>query len=890
MDRREEMEVLTRMTRWADVILPAVLVIAFLAATGGAAPFGWHSLNGPNGGWATAIGASSVDPALIYVSDWPTLRGIFVSHDGGATFPQGPTGPSYVYALEPDPFDIDIASAGTFEFTMWHAGGFFRTTDRGTTWQHWGENISLCPVTEIVCDPDSFGLAYASRLVDVWIHGPQPNEAVWKTTDRGETWLPTGVSNEIVSGYAIAIDPLDRRRLYAGTDCGLYRSEDRGALWEHIAFDRPILEIAVSPGDNAIIFVSAPEYGEDEDGVGLRIPEFRAQTEEAAQGALSGGGIRIVPLPVTPLYSASTSRLMGASAGVARNDFCTSLYMTAPHDPLFCGSITRRSYRVGSRASATFRTMDGGVSWEELPDLAGMSVRALAIDPIVPATVYAGATPDGMRDPHLFRSTDTGGSWDPLYEEPVTPWGVVTLTMDLALAPDDHETIYFGNTLGLHRSTDAGETWRTSGVPQPAPCVGVSPHTPELLLSGTTSTMFAGALATGWLFRSTNGGEDWVREDESPFRALTSFGFDPGDPLIIYAGSGIGGIDKSTDAGATWVDITMPGLEQGSVQSIAVNPENPQEIITGTGLLPVFPTPPPGIIKSTNGGAEWVRIWESEYPVTSVVYDPAHPETAYAGIQARWDTLGPVAGGGVYRTTNGGSDWDLVGLGLHTVNSLAIDSSSPLTLYAATSDSGVYKSTDAGDHWSPTGLEALDVRAVAIEPLMPERAYAGTSSDGLWASEDGGLEWWPLKRGACPSRITGVCLDVTVPERVHVSTPVGVYVHEPSPVKVITSPDGTCIPQGGELGYGLEVRNPSEDQHTFDLDAWVELPGGSLYGPLITRRTFTFPAGASAARHIAHQVPPDAPLGEYTYAVRIGSLPDEVWDEAFFRFTVVPLR
>ena len=887
MERRTRRQA---MTRRAYVILPAALVMASLAASGAAAPFGWHSLNGPNGGWATAIGTSCVGPGLIYVSDWPTFRGIFVSDDGGATFPQGPTGPSYVYALAPDPFDIDIAFAGTFEFMTWFAGGFFRTTDRGTTWQYRGEDISLGPVTGIVCDPDSFGLAYASRLIDIWVHGPQPNEAVWKTTDRGETWLPTGVSNEIVSGYAIAIDPLDRRRLYAGTDCGLYRSEDRGASWEHVAFDRPILEIAVSPGDNAIIFVSAPEYGEDEQGTGLRIPEFRTQKVEVTQDAPSRDDLRIVPLPVGPPYSSSATSLVETSRGVARDDFCTSLYMSAPPDPLSCRSIIRRSYGARSRASATYRTTNGGVSWEELPDLAGMSVRALAIDPIVPATVYAGATPDGMRDPHLFRSTDTGGSWDPLYVEPVTPWGVVTLTMDLALAPDDHETIYFGNTLGLHLSTDAGETWRTSGVPQSAPCVGVSPHTPELLLSGTTSTMFAGALATGWLFRSTNGGEDWVREDESPFRALTSFGFDPGDPLIIYAGSGMGGIDKSTDAGATWVDITMPGLEQGSVLSIAVNPENPQEIITGTGLLPVFPTPSPGIIKTTNGGAEWVRIWESEYPVMSVAYDPADPETAYAGIQARWDTLGPVAGGGVYRTTNGGSDWDLVGLTLRTVNSLAIDISSPLTLYAATSDSGVYKSTDAGEHWSRTGLEALDVRAVAIEPLMPQRVYAGTSDEGLWMTGDGGLEWWPLKRGRCPPHITGVSFDVTVPERLHASTPVGVFVHEPSPVKVITSPDGTSIPQGGELGYELEVRNPSEDQHTFDIDAWVEIPGGSVHGPVIARRRLTFPAGVTATRHIIHTVPPQAPLGEYTYAVRIGSLPDEVWDEAFFRFTVVPLR
>jgi hypothetical protein len=64
------------------------------------------------------------------------------------------------------------------------------------------------------------------------------------------------------------------------------------------------------------------------------------------------------------------------------------------------------------------------------------------------------------------------------------------------------------------------------------------------------------------------------------------------------------------------------------------------------------------------------------------------------------------------------------------VEAIAIDSSTPGTIYAATSTMGVFKSTDGGDSWHAvgTGLNEADVTGMAIDPDMPGSLYAATTT------------------------------------------------------------------------------------------------------------------------------------------------------------------
>ena len=77
------------------------------------------------------------------------------------------------------------------------------------------------------------------------------------------------------------------------------------------------------------------------------------------------------------------------------------------------------------------------------------------------------------------------------------------------------------------------------------------------------------------------------------------------------------------------------------------------------------------------------------------------------------------------------------------VQALAVDPSTPATLYAVAAGAGIFKSTNGGASWTAvnTGLTSKDVLAVAIDPSTPSTVYAGTESDGLFKSVNGGKTW-----------------------------------------------------------------------------------------------------------------------------------------------------
>ena len=119
-----------------------------------------------------------------------------------------------------------------------------------------------------------------------------------------------------------------------------------------------------------------------------------------------------------------------------------------------------------------------------------------------------------------------------------------------------------------------------------------------------------------------------------------------------------------------------------------------------------------------------------------------------------------AAGGGLWKTTNGGVTWSAVTDGQLTsssVGAVAVAPSNPDVVYIGTGESelrgniaqgdGVYKSTDAGKTWTHTGLvETQTIAKIRVHPTNPDLVYAaalghpaGPSSErGIFRSKDGG--------------------------------------------------------------------------------------------------------------------------------------------------------
>ena len=375
----------------------------------------------------------------------------------------------------------------------------------------------------------------------------------------------------------------------------------------------------------------------------------------------------------------------------------------------------------------------------------GGDITALAVDPLHPATLYAG-TGDGRG---VFKSTDSGLTW-----VATGPPNVYVGT--LAISPSNPSTLYAAGGNGVFTSTDSGASWSGSSTSAYVTSLAVDPTTPTTLYVGTQ--LFG-------VFKSTDGGGSWTAMNGHFATGLTSsnvvaLAVDPSTPTTLYvstAGEG-GGVSKSTDGGESWTAINT-GLVKTSMTNVTVNVlvidrSTPATLYAGTDS---------GAFKSTNGGESWTAIntglANAYHPggVSALVIDPSAPTTLYAN------------GYGIFKSTDGGASWQpaITGLTDTSVQALAIDPSAPASLYAGTFTGGVFKSTNGGERWAATstGLN-FSVSAVAVDPSAPTTLYVGTYPNGsVSKSTDGGSSWKTIL--AIYSRLEALAVDPSAPDTLY---------------------------------------------------------------------------------------------------------------------------
>ena len=239
------------------------------------------------------------------------------------------------------------------------------------------------------------------------------------------------------------------------------------------------------------------------------------------------------------------------------------------------------------RVDFVFKSTDGGENWRLVDTglVADGDVRALAIDPVTPSTLYAGIWTNAYG---VFKSTNGGGSWSP----PPTP-KEVEYVRALAIDPRTPSTLYAGSTdLGLLKSTDGGGRWTkvNSGLPTfpSIHAVAIDPLTP--------STVYAAPFGSG-VFKSTNGGGTWSAVNSGlPFQPhIEALAIDPLTPTTLYAGDSDDGVFKSTNGGSSWSAFNS-GLTDRFVSSLAIDPLTPSKLYAGSGrgvfAIQFTPAPP----------------------------------------------------------------------------------------------------------------------------------------------------------------------------------------------------------------------------------------------------------------------------------------------------------
>ena len=280
------------------------------------------------------------------------------------------------------------------------------------------------------------------------------------------------------------------------------------------------------------------------------------------------------------------------------------------------------------------------------------------------------------------------------------------------------------------------------------------------------------------------------------------------DPHMFVMGSTGGGVWKTTDAGASWHNLSDGYFETGSIGSIDIANSDPDIIYVGTGSDGIRSNViiGRGLYKSTDGGETWeFKGLRDTGQIGAVVVHPTNPEVVW--VAALGSPFGNNPERGIYRSTDGGDTWDHVLFVSEQTGGIDLElhPTDPSTIYASMwraerkpwtiisgddgSENGIYVSRDGGETWEmkTEGLPDHLIGKIdfAVTPADPSRVYALVETtpdeEGLYRSNDEGETWHlvsnyrPLMDR--PFYYTNVDADPKNPDRVFASS-TGFFISE----------------------------------------------------------------------------------------------------------------
>lgn len=438
---------------------------------------------------------------------------------------------------------------------------------------------------------------------------------------------------------------------------------------------------------------------------------------------------------------------------------------------------------IPQSAALAQRGEDGlikGLRWREIGPFRGGRVTAVAGVTAQPYVYYFGATGGGV-----WKTIDGGSSWTPVSDQYFKTGSVGAI----GVAESDPNVVYVGmgevpirgnvsHGDGMYKSTDAGRTWKHTGLGDTRHIgrVRVHPKNPDLVYVAALGHIFGPNEQRG-IFRSTDGGKNWqkvlYRNDKAGAVDLV---LDPENPNNIYAGfwevyrkpwtlesGGQGsGLFKSTDGGETWTEITRnPGLPRALVGKvgITVSPVNPDR------LWAIIEADDGGVFRSDNGGRTWTKVNEQRslrqraWYYTRIYADTQNVDTVYVlnvsfgksndGGRTFTNISVPHSDnhdlwiapndsqrminsndGGANVTFNGGRSWTQQNQPTAQFYRVAVDNDFPYNIYGAQQDNSTVKITsrtvDSGIdvmHWYEVG--GCESGWIAPHPKNSDIVFAG---------------------------------------------------------------------------------------------------------------------------------------------------------------------
>ena len=632
-----------------------------------------------------ALAIADADPNVVYAgmgecglrSNHSHGDGVYRSDDGGATWRHRGLAETHNIArvrVHPkDPDHLYLAAFG-HRFGPNDERGVYRSRNGGETWDRVLHRGPHCGAIDLCVDPGNPRLLYAAlweAQIFPWRHATSGmGSGLFKSADAGDTWheltgnpgLPPGPKGRM----GISASPVRPGRVWAIVDAaegGIYRSDDGGARWTWLNADRNFLvrpwyfgKVLADPVDPDAVWVINRKLWRSGDGGRtfrqVNVPyvdemDLWIDPRDPKRMILGNDG------------GASVSRDGGETWSTLLNQPTAEIYRLA--------ADTRFPYRIygaqqdNSTLCLPSRSDRGAISRMEWYDVGGGESGFIAVRPDDPDIVYSSDLPGlGVtRYDHRTAQIREIAPWaEPGGEEGGRLKERFNWSVPVVLSPHDPGTLYVASQR-VFRSRDEGASWDAIG--------------PDLTRNDEARITRA---TPGFITTGENEGNHYC--------TIASFAESPVAPGTLWAGSDDGLVHVSTDDGATWSEVTPPGVP------------------------------------------EWSTVFVEPSP-----HDAA---AAYVAVTAHGlDDFRPY----LFRTGDHGATWEPIGRGLpgnEFVRVVRADSERRGLLYAGT-EAGVYVSFDDGARWRPL---QTNLPVAPIHDLLVHRGdlIAATHGRGMWILDD----------------------------------------------------------------------------------------------------------------------------------------------------------
>lgn len=368
---------------------------------------------------------------------------------------------------------------------------------------------------------------------------------------------------------------------------------------------------------------------------------------------------------------------------------------------------------IGATSGGVWKTTDGGATWQPMDDfLPGIAVNCMVLNKSNPNVLYVGTgegffeTEEGttntacIRGAGIFKSTDGGVSWTQVASTANPNFYFVNR---LAIHPTNSNILLCASSTGLWRSVDAGTNWTQVYAGEWMYDVDFHPTDGNRAVAGSHHE---GA------FYSTDGGLTWTRSP-SITAHRTELVYSASNPSTIYATVSEGGsirVWRSADGGLTYSlrGATAISTYEAYNSALWVNPVNSNNILYGGVYL----------YRSTDGGASRGQAFNNIHPdihefVSHPQYDGTTNKTVFVGTD-----------GGLYRINDpAGTNTNLFfypGLGITQFYGAAISPQSG-RIMGGTQDNGTRLYTGNINNWTQSA--GGDGGYSAVDPLDPNYFY-----------------------------------------------------------------------------------------------------------------------------------------------------------------------